>query len=326
MSHYPKISIVTPSFNQGQYIEQTILSVINQKYPNLEYIIIDGGSSDNTVDIIKKYEPYITYWVSEKDNGQSDALNKGLGKCTGEIFNWINSDDYLEENALFEIANAFNDKNTDIACGYSRIFTDKDNKTVQAHRSELFPTVEQTMVEQRINQPAMFYRKEIIDSLGGINTNLHYTMDLELWWRYLASFGLPRIKLSDKVLAHFRIHDHSKTGVHEQRFRDEEASIWHHLLKQLGFSRSWVDYFGINSIYKGPHWNIASLDIKELKTQLARKYLYPAFAKGQKKFCREAFWQLAKNGSLSISFQTVALFVKLYIGNLSMRKYIKSNA
>jgi glycosyltransferase involved in cell wall biosynthesis len=105
--YYPKISIVIPSYNQGKYLEETILSVINQNYPNLEYVIIDDGSTDNSVEIIKKYEKYLTYWVSEKDNGQSDAINKGLKKCTGEIFNWLNSDDYLETNALFKIAEAY---------------------------------------------------------------------------------------------------------------------------------------------------------------------------------------------------------------------------
>ena len=89
---WPKISIVTPSFNQGQYIEQTIRSVLLQNYPNLEYIIFDGGSTDETVSIIKKYEPWLTYWVSEPDRGQSHAINKGLKKCTGNYFNWINSD------------------------------------------------------------------------------------------------------------------------------------------------------------------------------------------------------------------------------------------
>ena len=91
---YPKISIVTPSFNQGKYIEQTIQSVLTQNYPNLEYIIIDGGSTDKTVDIIKKYEQQLSYWVTEPDKGQTDAINKGFAKCTGEIFNWINSDDF----------------------------------------------------------------------------------------------------------------------------------------------------------------------------------------------------------------------------------------
>ncbi len=96
----PKISIITPSYNQGKFIEETILSVINQQYSNLEFIIIDGGSTDNTVDIIEKYSTQITYWVSEKDEGQSDAINKGFLKATGEIINWLNSDDYLQEVVL----------------------------------------------------------------------------------------------------------------------------------------------------------------------------------------------------------------------------------
>lgn len=94
-----KISIVTPSFNQGEYLEETIDSVLSQKYPNLEYIIMDGGSKDNSVDIIKKYEKYLTYWESKPDRGQSHAINKGLKKCNGEIFNWLCSDDYLEPGA-----------------------------------------------------------------------------------------------------------------------------------------------------------------------------------------------------------------------------------
>ena len=106
----PKISIVTPTYNQGRFIEQTICSVLDQGYPNLEYIIIDGGSRDNTVDIIKKYEHRLSYWVSEMDSGQTHAINKGFAKCTGEIFNWINSDDYYAPDALQKIAKAFADE------------------------------------------------------------------------------------------------------------------------------------------------------------------------------------------------------------------------
>lgn len=94
MSVLPKITIITPTFNQGKFIEKSILSVLNQNYPNLEYIIIDGGSSDDTLDIIKKYENRITFWISEKDNGQSHAINKGLQKSSGDIINWLNSDDF----------------------------------------------------------------------------------------------------------------------------------------------------------------------------------------------------------------------------------------
>src|ERR1700741_2339226 len=107
MYSLPKISIITPSYNQGKYIEQTILSVIEQGYPDYELIIIDGGSTDDTIEVIKKYESKIAYWISEKDNGQADAINKGLAKATGEIFNWINSDDILEKDALQIIGEYF---------------------------------------------------------------------------------------------------------------------------------------------------------------------------------------------------------------------------
>ncbi|RZK26019.1 MAG: glycosyltransferase, partial [Flavobacterium sp.] len=107
MIDFPKISIITPSFNQCQYIEQTILSVLNQNYPNLEYIVIDGGSTDGTVDILKKYDGRIAYWTSEPDKGQTDALNKGFERATGDIVNWINSDDYYAPDTLAQVAASF---------------------------------------------------------------------------------------------------------------------------------------------------------------------------------------------------------------------------
>jgi glycosyltransferase involved in cell wall biosynthesis len=325
MIKYPKISIVTPSFNQGQYIEQTILSIINQGYPNLEYIIIDGGSTDNTVDIIKKYQRHISYWVSEPDRGQSDALNKGLAKCTGDIFNWINSDDYLEPNALFAVAKSF-DEDVDIVCGYSRLFFDEGNATIMEHRTELFPLLEQTIVEQRINQQGMFYKLAIARKLGGINTELHYVMDLELWWRYLSCYGQERIKQIPNLLAHFRIHNMSKTGACDKKFRQEEASIWNHLLKQLRIGKVWADYFETAVIYKCGTWKFSAIKVNELKSQLANKYLYAAYLVNDKKFSRRAFWQLAKTRRLRLSFQSLAMFVKLFVGDFSFRKYLKYNA
>ena len=114
----PKISIITPSFNQGQFIEETIRSVLLQGYSNLEYIIIDGGSTDDTLEIIEKYSDFITYWISEPDEGQSHAINKGLAKATGEVFNWLNSDDYYLPNALLSLGQYFADhKDTNIFCG-----------------------------------------------------------------------------------------------------------------------------------------------------------------------------------------------------------------
>ena len=111
-SFWPKISIVTPSYNQGQYLEETIRSVLLQGYPNLEYLIIDGGSTDNSVEIIHKYEPWLHYWISEPDNGQSEAINKGFSKATGDILNFINSDDFLHPRAFEVIAFAYKKGNT----------------------------------------------------------------------------------------------------------------------------------------------------------------------------------------------------------------------
>ena len=132
--NYPRISIVTPSFNQGKYIEQTIQSVLSQNYPNLEYIIIDGGSTDGTVEIIKKYEQQLTYWISEPDKGQTDAINKGFAKCTGEIFNWINSDDYYSPNSLHIVAEVFSENPTaKVVCGLENGFYNEQQSKIVNH-------------------------------------------------------------------------------------------------------------------------------------------------------------------------------------------------
>jgi glycosyltransferase involved in cell wall biosynthesis len=266
---YPKISIVTPSFNQGKFIEETILSIINQNYPNLEYII-DGGSTDETINIIKKYEKFITYWVSEKDNGQSHALNKGLAKCTGDIFNWINSDDYLELGALELVAEKFIKTNADIVCGYTSIFDDESKKEIQKHRTQIFYNVETTLVEQRINQPAMFYSLSIIKQLGVINSKLNFVMDLELWFRYLCKFGQNKIVFLDNLISYFRIHSSSKTDSYEHKFREEEKSIWYFLAIQKKLNHKWVDYFNTNKKYKAEgSFEISAIDNKKLEVALA---------------------------------------------------------
>lgn len=323
--HYPKISIVTPSFNQGNFIEQTILSIISQGYPNLEYIIIDGGSTDNTLDIIKKYSDSISYWISEPDDGQSDAIRKGLLKSSGEIFNWINSDDFLAPNALFNIASAF-ENDIDIYCGFSQIFNDKDGIILFNHRTKLYPILEETIFNQSINQPAMFYKRSIINILGGINVSLHYIMDLELWWRYLAKFGQSRIKLGDIILSNFRLHDDSKTVSNDIQFRIEESTVLFHFCTVLETNSAFLNYFKKNGKYFSYKWDVSAISYNSFNNYLASMFIYKAYSIGDTQFCKLAFKQLLLNNKLLLNFQTLALFVKIYIGNLSFRKYFLRNA
>lgn len=231
ITEYPKISIITPSYNQGAYIEETILSVLDQKYPKVEYIIVDGGSTDNTIDIIKKYKKYINYWVSEKDNGQSCAINKGLKYATGEIINWLNSDDYYMPGALHHVGSVFAKGNVTAYSGRSRVFSDSDEYLSQG--TDIYPgNLIKTIGWARIDQPETFLHRRAWDALLKVNENFHYVMDKELWIRYLLNFGLDGIVKDDRVLVNFRVHKESKTGSQAQKFRQETFDLFYTIAQQ----------------------------------------------------------------------------------------------
>ena len=224
----PKITIITPSYNQGQYLEQTIDSVLSQNYPNLEYIVIDGGSQDNSVEIIRKYEKYLTFWVSEKDKGQSDAINKGLKRATGEVINWLNSDDYYEKNTLQIVGETFQNPQTNVLCGRSRIFYDGSNKTSHfSSGTDIYKNnLAKTIGWARIDQPGTFFRASAINAMGLLNPKLHYVMDKEWWIRYLLLFGLDNILQIGDILVNFRLHDNSKTVSQQENFQKETNRIY----------------------------------------------------------------------------------------------------
>lgn len=225
----PKISIITPSYNQGQYLEQTIDSVLSQEYLNLEYIIIDGGSTDNSVEIIKKYEKHLHYWVSDKDNGQSHAINKGFERATGDVFNWLNSDDYYLPNALNTVGEHFQDPKLNVLCAKSRIV--QDGKTIKiSSGTDIYESnLAKTIGWARIDQPETFFRKSCLDRIGGVNDQLHYVMDKELWMRYLFLFGLDSVKEIDNQLVAFRIHETSKTSTRQLDFEAETNALFRNL-------------------------------------------------------------------------------------------------
>ncbi len=226
------ISIVTPTYNQAGYIEQTIDSILSQNYPDLEYIIIDGGSTDNTVEIIKKYEKHLKFWVSEKDKGQANAINKGLNYCTGEIFNWLNSDDYLEAGALQNIARSFEETGADAVAGKVNNFTSKSSEIIANQNL----TANGLMCWRRgvqFVQPGVWMRRQHFIDCGGINEKFHYAFDWDLLIRYLYRF--PKVAYIDDVLVHFRIHDDSKTGSSLEKFAAEERTIIKTLLTDAAY-------------------------------------------------------------------------------------------
>lgn len=232
-----KITIITPSFNQGHFIEQTIQSVLDQQYPNLEYIIIDGGSKDNSVEIIKKYEKYLSYWVSEKDKGQSDAINKGLSRATGDIVNWLNSDDYYEPNTLDIIARAFQDPQVSVVCGRSRLFRDNNETAYYSQGTDVYPAnLAKTIGWARMDQPETFFRKTAVDKMGLLDVRLHYLMDRDWWIKYLFLFGLEGVKVTSDVMVNYRLHPESKTVSQLPNFQIEHDSFYHSLAKIAGLS------------------------------------------------------------------------------------------
>lgn len=229
-----RITIVTPSFNQGNFLEQTIESVLSQSYPNLEYIIIDGGSTDNSVEIIKKNQKHLAYWVSEKDRGQSHAINKGFAHASGDIINWLNSDDYYEPKALEIINEYFQDPAINVLAARSNIVKNAHVVRQTSGTDVYKDNLPKTIGWARIDQPETFFRLSAHREIGPLNENLHYVMDREWWIRYLLKFGLNGVVKADEVIVNFRWHDKSKTVSDQSKFDTENEKLFVALANQFG--------------------------------------------------------------------------------------------
>lgn len=209
---WPKISIVTPSLNQGQFIEETIRSVLLQGYPNFEYIIIDGVSTDGTIDIIKKYEKWLFHFVSEPDFGQSNAINKGLSFSSGNIAAWINSDDYYLPNAFNKISETYAKNKCNLIGGNIIVV---DNEKCTSRISIQSKITHESLLQIWLNdgtrdwnQPGIFFSKELLKKVGGLRESLNYSMDFDLFCRMLKHSDM---RVINNNLALFRIHKRAKT-------------------------------------------------------------------------------------------------------------------
>ena len=223
---WPRISVVTPSYNQGPYLEKTIRSVLSQGYPNLEYIVIDGGSTDQSVDIIRKYEPWIDFWVSERDRGQSHAINKGLDMATGELLGWLNSDDYYLPGALFKVAQAYLENTSAGAIyGHGHI---ADLAGHVVHKARTFEVNINNLFEwfaggAEFMQPSCFFTSQAWLKCGPLAEDLQYAMDLDLWIKIA---GIYKFQKVDELLSISLRHDDAKTYAYAEHSYLDVAMVY----------------------------------------------------------------------------------------------------
>jgi glycosyltransferase involved in cell wall biosynthesis len=210
--NYPKISIVMPSYNQAQFIEKSILSILNQNYPNTELIIIDGGSNDGTIEKIKKYEDKIKFWISEKDQGQSDALNKGFAGCTGDIYGWLNSDDVYLPNTFKNIASIFSkNKDKKIVFGDWLNIGIKDD-IIDYHHAFDFNLNHFKYEGFHINAQSMFWHRSVHKNFSGFQINLYNTMDYQMILEFGINEGEKSFNRIPQPFGAFRRYKEQKTA------------------------------------------------------------------------------------------------------------------
>jgi|GEM_PF-467591 len=219
---WPRVSIVTPSYNQAQFIEETIRSVLLQGYPDLEYIIIDGGSTDGSVEIIRKYEKWLAYWVSEKDRGQSHAINKGFERATGEIVAWLNSDDIYQPDTLQDVALNFT---TYSECGLlyaDSCFINEHSQVIEPIETQQYDLATLVLSHAYLPQQSTFLRASVLAEQGLLDEELHYVMDFDLWLRVITVYPYRRVA---GIWSGFRRSAMNKTMTQNLRFWPEIARV-----------------------------------------------------------------------------------------------------
>jgi glycosyltransferase involved in cell wall biosynthesis len=228
-----RISLITPSYQQAAYLEECLRSVQEQGWPACEHIVVDGGSSDGSREIIEAHAARFTWWCSEKDNGQSDAINKGLAHAQGDVFSWINSDDALLPGALARVGDTFAADPRLLVFG-GRVTHRKAQGEHVFDRLNDASDTRRLFADPIINQPATYYRMSVVKSIGGVDPGLRYVMDVELWWQVLFRHGTEHLRFEPVELAMFRLHDESKTVSQHAGFLNELADVLHGLCTRTG--------------------------------------------------------------------------------------------
>ena len=232
METQPLVSIITPSYNQAPFLEQTIQSVLGQDYPRLEYLIVDGGSTDGSPDIIHHYSDRLAWWVSEKDQGQADAINKALRRSKGEIIAWLNSDDLYEPGTITEIVRFFK-SNPQIGLAFGNVRAiDDTSRTINVLKYGPWGLAD-LMSFSIIGQPAVFMRRSALEQAGMLDTSYHYLLDHHLWIRIAQ---IAEIQYIPRTLAAARYHAAAKNISHPAEFTSEATRILEWMKSQPGLA------------------------------------------------------------------------------------------
>jgi glycosyltransferase involved in cell wall biosynthesis len=278
--NYPLISVVIPSFNQGQYIEETILSVLGQQYPKLEVLILDGGSTDNTIDILKKYSSQISYWHSKKDNGQADAINQGINMSSGDVVCWLNSDDMYLPGTLLDIGKRFSDKinKNHLIYGASITINQDDNNLIsRPQKAAPFDAFSLTY-RDFIVQPSSFWTRKLWKSTGELKTSYNYVLD---WEWFIRASKITDFEYVTRFYSVYRHHSLHKTSNGGSERRKEIIDV-----VQQYSSDYWIDvYIEIEKNYEQIKNKLAlinSLPIPQKKFWLP--ILFPKLRSKLKKF------------------------------------------
>lgn len=228
------------------FLEETILSIVSQQYPNLELFVVDGASTDSSIDIIKKYEKHITWWISEKDNGQSDAINKGFSRATGDIVSWLCSDDLYVPGTLVKVATQFSNSSPNEGLIHGGVILFNEKKELEKRFNYLNPSLESYLSGIVFSQPSSFYKKKYLDQVGFLYEDLHYGMDFDIFMRLVLVCEFVQ---SNEIFARYRLHTESKSVSASGKFINDWKKSFVNLCKNLSWSKE-IEFLRNTGLYE----------------------------------------------------------------------------
>jgi hypothetical protein len=307
-SSLPRVSIVTPAFNAMPYLKENIESVLAQDYPNLEHIIMDGGSSDGSLELLRQY-PHLT-WRSEPDRGQSHALNKAFALASGEIIGWLNADDTYQPGAV-DTAVAYLLAHPEADLVYSDLqIIDQQGQGIGYTRAQPFDLARQ-LLDNQVKQPTAFMRRAVLDHLQGVNEDYHYVMDRELWLRAGLRFRL--VYLPGRVLANFRLIPGTKTYEHTPSFRREWLQVLERALRQSAFQDLPASVMRHALRHNWALYHLACMNqaIASKNRSQSLAALFKAIAADPRLVANRGLWRILAQAILGIPFDKLRKFRKV---------------